>query len=149
MSFEIRSEDVDVEQIMAAIRKRIEEKRQRLYTDEEIEQIASHRLQAVLDAHEFNSDFVADFRAEDARWNYRFDPETVYRSSRGAVVPGNSGPQFVAVPCISTRASSVYQSTRSESLRTIQVQPMSSAAVKSPWRISAGRKKYVPGHISP
>jgi hypothetical protein len=85
MSFEIRSDDVDVEEIMAAIRKRIEEKRRGLYTDDEVEAIARHRLDAVLDAHEFNADFVAEFRAREGGWNYRFNPETLYRSSRGAV----------------------------------------------------------------
>ena len=85
MSFEIQSEDVDVEAIMRSIRKRIEEKKQGLYTDEEIAEIAEHRLEAVLDAHEFNSDFVADFRAQQGRWNFRFGPETIYRSSRGLV----------------------------------------------------------------
>lgn len=85
MTFEIRSEDVDVDAIMAGIRRRIEEKRKGLYTEEEIREIAERRLDAVLDAHEFNSDFVAEFRREGGRWNYGFDPETVYRSSRGAV----------------------------------------------------------------
>ena len=85
MTFEIRSDDVDVEAIMSAIRKRIEEKRKGLYTDEEIREIADHRLDAVLDAHEFNSDFIKDFRAEPARWNFLFGAETVYESSRGAV----------------------------------------------------------------
>jgi hypothetical protein len=85
MSFEIKGDDVNVDEIMRSIRKRIEEKRQTLYTDEEIRQIAEHRLDAVLDAHDFNSDFIADFRAEPVRWNYQFGPETLYRSSRGAV----------------------------------------------------------------
>jgi hypothetical protein len=85
MSFEIRSEDVDVEAIMRSIRKRIEEKRQGLYSDEEIREIAEHRLEAVLDAHEFNSDFVTEFRARQGRWNFQFGPETIYRSSRGLV----------------------------------------------------------------
>jgi hypothetical protein len=85
MSFEIRSEDVDVEAIMRSIRKRIEEKRRGLYTDEEIREIANHRLDAVLDAHEFNSDFISDFRAEPSRWNFQFGADTVYRSSRGAI----------------------------------------------------------------
>jgi hypothetical protein len=85
MSFEIKSEDVDVEAIMRSIRKRIEEKRRGLYTDEEIREIANHRLDAVLDAHEFNSDFISDFRAEPSRWNFQFGADTVYRSSRGAV----------------------------------------------------------------
>jgi hypothetical protein len=84
MAFEIKSDDVDVEAIMRSIRKRIEEKRQGLYSDEELEELAARRLEAVLDAHEFNSDFVKEFR-EGERWNFTFGPETVYRSSRGAV----------------------------------------------------------------
>jgi hypothetical protein len=85
MSFEIRSDQVDVEAIMAGIRRRIEEKRRGLYTDEELREIAEHRLDAVLDAHEWNADFAAEFRARAGRWNYQFHPETLYRSSRGAV----------------------------------------------------------------
>jgi hypothetical protein len=85
MSFEIKSADVNVEEIMRSIRKRIEEKKQGLYTDEEIRAIADHRLDAVLDAHEFNSDFIKDFRAEPGRWNFAFQPETLYESSRGGV----------------------------------------------------------------
>jgi hypothetical protein len=85
VTFEIKSEDVDVDAIMRSIRKRIEEKKQGLYTDEEIREIAEHRLDAVLDAHEFNSDFIADFRSQPGRWNYHFGPETIYRSSRGGV----------------------------------------------------------------
>src|SRR6185295_802160 len=85
MSLEIKGDDVSVDEIMRMVRKRIEEKRQTLYTDEEIRAIAEHRLDAVLDAHDFNSDFIADFRSEPVRWNYQFSPETLYRSSRGAV----------------------------------------------------------------
>ena len=85
MSFEIKGDNVSVDEIMRSIRKRIEEKRQTLYTDDEIRHIAEHRLDAVLDAHDFNSDFISDFRAEPVRWNYQFSPETLYRSSRGAV----------------------------------------------------------------
>ena len=40
MTIEIRSDDVDVDAIMRAIRQRIEEKKQGLYTEEELEQIA-------------------------------------------------------------------------------------------------------------
>ena len=85
MSFEIKSDQVDVEQIMRSIRKRIEEKSQGLYSEDELREIAERRLEAVLDAHDFNSDFVADFRAQPARWNFQFGPETLYRSSRGLV----------------------------------------------------------------
>jgi hypothetical protein len=52
-----------------------------LYTEEEVREIAEMKLDAVLDANEFNSDFVASFRARDEKWNYRFDPETIYASS--------------------------------------------------------------------
>jgi hypothetical protein len=85
VSFEITSPDVDVQEIMSAIRKRIDEKKQRLYTDDEIREIAEKRLDGVLDAHDFNSDLIADFRAHPERWNYSFEAETLYRSSRGAV----------------------------------------------------------------
>jgi len=85
VTFEIKSGDVDVDAIMRMIRQRIEEKKQGLYTDEEIREIAEHRLDAVLDAHEFNSDFIADFRSPQGRWNFHFGPETIYRSSRGGV----------------------------------------------------------------
>ncbi len=85
MSFEIQSKDVDVEAIMRAIRKRIDEKKQGLYSDDEIREIAEHRLDAVLDAHDFNPDFIKDFRAQEARWNFRFGEDTVYESSRGAL----------------------------------------------------------------
>lgn len=85
MSFEIQSDKVDVEEIMRSIRKRIEEKKKGLYTDDEVREIAEHQLDAVLDAHEFNSDFVSDFRAEPQRWNFQFNPQTIYRSSHGGV----------------------------------------------------------------
>ena len=85
MTFEIKAEGVDVEEIMSGIRRRIEKKRGDLYTDEEIREIAEHRLDAVLDAHEFNADFVTEFRAREGRWNFKFGPETLTRSSRGFV----------------------------------------------------------------
>jgi len=85
MSFEIQSKDVDVEAIMRAIRKRIDQKKQGLYSDDEIREIAEHRLDAVLDAHDFNPDFIKDFRAQEAHWNFRFGEDTVYESSRGTV----------------------------------------------------------------
>jgi hypothetical protein len=85
MSFEITSPDVDVQEIMRAIRKRIDEKKQRLYTDDEIQEIAERRLDSVLDAHDFSSTLIADFRAHPERWNFSFEAETLYRSSRGLV----------------------------------------------------------------
>ena len=85
MTFEIKAADVDVEAIMAGIRRRIEEKKKGLYTEEEIREIAERRLEAALDPREVSSDLLADFRAEPPRWNFAFETETIYRSSRGAV----------------------------------------------------------------
>ena len=81
-TFSAKGSDIDVEAIMANIRKKIEEKRKGLYTEEEVREIAEMRLDAILDANEFNSDFVAAFRARDEQWNYTFTPETIYASSR-------------------------------------------------------------------
>ena len=81
-TFSAKGSDIDVEAIMANIRKKIEEKRKGLYTEEEVREIAEMRLDAILDSNEFNSDFVAEFRARDEQWNYTFTPETIYASSR-------------------------------------------------------------------
>ncbi len=80
-TFSTKGTDIDVEAIMANIRRKIEEKRKGLYTEEEVREIAEMKLDAVLEASEFNSDFVAAFRARDEKWNYRFNPETIYASS--------------------------------------------------------------------
>ena len=85
MTFEIKAPDVDVEALMASIRKRIEEKKKGLYTEEEIREIAERRLESVLGTHDLPGDLLADFRREGARWNFQFETETIYRSSRGVV----------------------------------------------------------------
>ena len=82
-TFSAKGSDIDVESVMATIRSRIEEKRKGLYTEEEVREIAEMKLDSVLDASQFNSDFVAAFRARDAQWNFTFGPETIYQSSRG------------------------------------------------------------------
>jgi hypothetical protein len=80
-TFSSKGTDVDVEAIMANIRRKIDEKRKGLYTEDEVREIAEMKLDAILDGNEFNSDFVAAFRARDEKWNYRFDSETIYASS--------------------------------------------------------------------
>jgi hypothetical protein len=80
-TFSAKGSDVDVEAIMANIRRKIEDKRKGLYTEDEVREIAEMKLDSVLDANEFNSDFVAAFRNRDERWNYRFNSETIYQSS--------------------------------------------------------------------
>lgn len=85
MSIEIESKDVDVRKIMSEIRERIAEKKRGLYTDEEIREIAERKLEAVLETRQFNPDFLKDFKTKSEVWNYTFDPETIYRTSRGGV----------------------------------------------------------------
>jgi hypothetical protein len=85
MSIEIESKDVDVRKIMAEIRERIAEKRRGLYTDDEIREIAERKLEAVLESRQFNPDFLKDFKTKTEIWNFTFNPDTIYRTSRGGV----------------------------------------------------------------
>ena len=85
MSIEIESKDVDVRKIMSEIRERIAEKKRGLYTDEEIREIAERKLEAVLESRHFNPDFLKDFKTKSEVWNYTFNPDTIYRTSRGGV----------------------------------------------------------------
>ena len=61
MTFEIEAKDVDVEAIMSAIRQRIAEKKNGLYTEEEIREIAERRLEVVQGAQDVSSALLADF----------------------------------------------------------------------------------------
>ena len=60
--FTIRSESVDVEQIMKQIRARILEKRGADYTEQEIQELASVKLEKFLDPRGVRSNLVEDFR---------------------------------------------------------------------------------------
>jgi hypothetical protein len=86
VSFEIKAGGVDVEEVMRSIRESIAEKKARgLYTDAELDRIVGHRLHPVLDANEFRSRMLKELLDRPERWNYAFDPEAIYRSSRGAL----------------------------------------------------------------
>ncbi len=60
--FTIRSESVDVEQIMKQIRQRILEKRGADYTEDQIRELASVRLEKFLDPNNLRSDLLDQFR---------------------------------------------------------------------------------------
>jgi hypothetical protein len=60
--FTIRSESVDVDQIMKQIRQRILEKRGADYTEDEIRELASVRLEKFLDPNNLRSDLLEQFR---------------------------------------------------------------------------------------
>jgi len=60
--FSVRSDSVDVEQIMRQIRARIREKRGADYTEAELEKLASVKLEKFIDPRGLRSDLVQQFR---------------------------------------------------------------------------------------
>jgi len=85
MSFEIKAEGVDVARLLADIHARIEERKGGLYTEEELRTISERALEGVLQPRELRGDLLEEFRARDSSWNFSFDKDTLYRSSRGVV----------------------------------------------------------------
>ena len=93
--FSIRSESVDVEQIMKQIRQRILEKRGADYTEEQIRELASVRLEKFLDPKNLRSDLLDQFRKSRPAVQplqldppkieapYAFDDQTLFASHRG------------------------------------------------------------------
>ena len=90
--FTIRSESVDVEQIMKQIRARILEKRGADYTEDQIRELATVRLEKFLDSKNLRSDLLEQFRksrpaphTEPAKIEppYTFDDQTLFTSHRG------------------------------------------------------------------
>ena len=91
--FTIRSESVDVEQIMKQIRARILEKRGADYTEEQIRELASVRLEKFLEPRNLRSDLLEQFRKSRPAVNtepsqieapYAFDDQTLFASHRAA-----------------------------------------------------------------
>jgi hypothetical protein len=84
VTFEIHAEGVDVEQVMREIRASLEEKKKAgLLTDEEVREVGARPLRPVLQAHDLKSGLLAELLEQPSRWNFTFDADTVYRSSRG------------------------------------------------------------------
>ena len=82
--FTVRSDSVDVEQIMQQIRARIREKRGVDYTEEEIQELSNVKLEKFLDPRGVRSDLLEQYR----RWrqdptaprNYAFEDTTLFDS---------------------------------------------------------------------
>ncbi len=87
--FSIRSDNVDVEQIMRQIRARIREKRGVDYTEEEIRELAGVRLEKFLDPRGVRSGLLQQYRraraALPAPPNFAFEDSTLFDSHRGIV----------------------------------------------------------------
>ena len=84
--FSVRSDAVDVEQIMRQIRSRIREKRGVDYTEEEIRELASVKLQTILDPKGVRSDLLEQYRRlreeSGTKRNYAFEDTTLFDSPR-------------------------------------------------------------------
>ena len=92
--FNIRSDSVDVEQIMKQIRARIQEKRGVDYTEDQIREIAAVRLEKFLDPKNLRSDLLEQFRRSrpaipaeppEVEPPYTFSDETLFSTHRGAL----------------------------------------------------------------
>jgi hypothetical protein len=88
----IRTDAVDVEQIMRQIRARIQEKRGVDYTEQQIQELANVKLERFLDPKGVRSDLVQQFKqARDRKLEpfqpeqYGFDAHMLYGSHRGIV----------------------------------------------------------------
>jgi hypothetical protein len=86
VTFRIEDGAVDVEQVMRDLRARIAEKKRRgLLTDAEVRELADHPLHPVVEPHDLKSSLLGEMLEVPGRWNFAFDPESVYRSRhRGA-----------------------------------------------------------------
>ena len=87
--FSVRSDNVDVEQIMRQIRSRIREKRGVDYTEEEIRELARVKLETFLDPTGVRSDLLQQFRKmrsqQDPPPNYQFEDSTIFDTHRAFV----------------------------------------------------------------
>ena len=96
--FNIESESIDVERIMAQIRARLRDKRAEDYTEEQIRELASTKLERFLDPKNVRSGMVPYYQKRlkekqaalretpQAPPSFEFDPDSIYRSSYG--LPG-------------------------------------------------------------
>jgi hypothetical protein len=86
--FNVRSDSVNVEQIMEQIRSRISERRGVDYTEEQIRELAAVKLEKFLDPKGVRSDLLEQFRQVQraheppAPPNYAFEAETMFETHR-------------------------------------------------------------------
>ena len=83
----VRSDAVDVEDIMGQIRARIREKRGADYTEAELQELARVKLGKFLDPRGVRSELIAEFQAQRASapalTNYEFGEGSLYETHRG------------------------------------------------------------------
>ena len=93
--FTLHTESIDVERIMGQIRQRIEEKRGEDYTEAQIRELANVKLERFLKPENIRSNMVEYYKkrlkeqqdalraSPQAPPSFEFDPDIIYRSSRG------------------------------------------------------------------
>jgi hypothetical protein len=80
--FNVRSDSVNVEQIMEQIRERIREKRGVDYTEQQIRELAAVKLEKFLDPRAIRSDLLKEFRGVEPDPNFAFEEDTLFHSTR-------------------------------------------------------------------
>ena len=80
--FTVRSDSIDVEQIMEQIRTRIREKRGVDYTEQQIRELAAVKLEKFLDPRGVRSDLLNEFRRVEPDPNFAFEDDTLFHSTR-------------------------------------------------------------------
>src|SRR5580700_9597894 len=87
--FNVRSESVDVEQVMEQIRARIREKRGVDYTEQQLRELAAVKLERFLDPRGVRSDLLQRFKERQPQYEkpvlplYLFEDTTIYETHRG------------------------------------------------------------------
>jgi len=87
--FTVRSDSIDVEQIMEQIRARIREKRGVDYTEQQLRELAAVKLEKFLDPRGVRSDLLERFKERELRYDppklplYTFEDTTIYETHRG------------------------------------------------------------------
>ena len=89
MDFNVRSDSIDVEQIMEQIRSRIREKRGVDYTEQQLRELAAVKLEKFLDPRGVRSDLLEQFRQHQPRYDppivtsFLFEDTTMFETHRG------------------------------------------------------------------
>src|SRR4051812_9884213 len=87
--FSVRSDNVDVEQVMRQIRTRIREKRGVDYTEEEIRELANVKLEKFIDPKGVRSNLLEEYRrlssAEAPPPNFAFGEDTLFETHRAPI----------------------------------------------------------------
>ena len=80
--FNIRTDAVDVEQIMRQIRSRIRDKRGVDYTEDQIRELANAKLERFLDPNGVRSGLFEEFRRQPPPATYAFEDTTLFDSDK-------------------------------------------------------------------